>query len=148
MREWLDDNDDKPGHNSKPTKSNTTDNDSAKMKTSNGTIQGYNGVAMVDDKHQVIVGAEVFGESTEYNLLEPMIKVTRENFSALEKEEDVFQDAKLTVDSGFPVLRGVKRAAFTGQKRHCRPCKLRAQCLRFPDRTEVRQVTLCPWGGI
>ncbi|MGL1930696.1 MAG: transposase [Desulfotalea sp.] len=43
--------------------------------------------------------------------------------------------------SGWPVLRGVKRAAFTGQKQHCRPCQLRAQCLHYPDKTEVRQVT-------
>ena len=43
--------------------------------------------------------------------------------------------------SGFPVLRGVKRAAFTGQKQYCKPCTLRAQCLRYPDKTEVRQVT-------
>jgi len=31
------------------------------MKTSKGMVQGYNGVAIVDDKHQVIVGAEAFG---------------------------------------------------------------------------------------
>ena len=31
-------------------KSNITDNESAKMTTSKGTIQGYNGVATVDKK--------------------------------------------------------------------------------------------------
>ena len=34
LKEWLDDNDDKPGKTGKPRKSNVTDNDSAKMKTS------------------------------------------------------------------------------------------------------------------
>lgn len=29
---------------------------------------------------------------------------------------------------------------FTGAKRVCGPCPLRAQCLRHPDRTPVRQV--------
>jgi hypothetical protein len=41
--------------------SNVTDNESAKMKTSHGTVQGYNGQALVDGKHQVVVHAEAFG---------------------------------------------------------------------------------------
>ncbi len=83
IKEWLDDNDDKTGHKGTPTKSNITDNQSAKIKTSNGVIQGYNGVTMVDGKHQITVGAEAFGEATEYNLLEPIINVTKENFEAI-----------------------------------------------------------------
>ena len=43
------------GKRSKEVKSNITDNESAKMTTSKGTIQGYNGVATVDRKHQVII---------------------------------------------------------------------------------------------
>jgi hypothetical protein len=45
----------------KEVKSKITDNESAKMTTSKGTIQGYNGVATVDKKHQVIVDAQAFG---------------------------------------------------------------------------------------
>ncbi len=46
--------------NRKPSirKSNRTDNDSAKMATSKGVIQGYTGVAAVDAKHQIIVSAQ------------------------------------------------------------------------------------------
>ena len=43
--------------------------------------------------------------------------------------------------SGIPVVKGVKRAAFTGQKKNWRLCKLRSQCLRYSNRTEIRQVT-------
>ncbi|MGB1952354.1 MAG: hypothetical protein ACPHQ9_16430, partial [Marinobacter sp.] len=42
----------------KEVKSNITDNESAKMTTSKGTIQGYNGVATVDKKHQIIIDAQ------------------------------------------------------------------------------------------
>lgn len=38
-------------------KSNRTDNDSAKLATGKGVIQGYTGVAAVDRTHQVIVEA-------------------------------------------------------------------------------------------
>ena len=74
IREWLKENDDKPGKQGQPLKNNLTDNESAKMKTSRGVIQGYNGVAVVDDKHQVIVHAEAFGASQEHDLLEPMVR--------------------------------------------------------------------------
>ena len=101
IKEWLKDNDDKPGKTGKPVKSNITDNESAKMKTSHGVIQGYNGVAVVDDKRQVIVHAEAFGAAQEHNLLKPMIEGTRENFEEIGSEEDVFEKAKLVADSGY-----------------------------------------------
>ncbi len=40
IKAWLRENEDKPGKSGKPVKSNLTDNDSAKMKTSHGVIQG------------------------------------------------------------------------------------------------------------
>lgn len=61
IKQWLEENDDKLGKTGHAIKSNITDNESAKTKTSHGVIQGYNGVAVVDDKHQVIVHAEAFG---------------------------------------------------------------------------------------
>jgi len=53
IRDWLDQNEDKPGSRGGIRKSNITDKESAKMKSSHGVIQGYDGVAVVDGKHQV-----------------------------------------------------------------------------------------------
>ena len=100
IRRWLDDNDDKPGKGGKPRKSNITDNESAKMKTSKGVIQGYDGVACVDAKHQVIVHGEAFGGAREHDLLQPMIEQARANFQSI-GHDNVFKTAKLTADSGF-----------------------------------------------
>ena len=100
IKDWLNDHDDKPGKGGKPIKSNITDNDSAKMKTSHGVIQGYDGVATVDARHQVVVHAEAFGQAQEHDLLLPMVEATRENFTAL-SQQDVFIKAALTADSGF-----------------------------------------------
>ena len=74
IRGWLSENDDKIGKSGKPIKSNITDNESAKMKTSKGVIQGYDGVTAVDGKHQVIVHAEAFGQAQEHDLLKPMVE--------------------------------------------------------------------------
>ena len=56
MRQWLAANpEDRKGSKGAIRKSNRTDNESAKMATSKGVIQGYTGVAAVDAKHQIIV---------------------------------------------------------------------------------------------
>jgi hypothetical protein len=44
IRKWLAVNEDKIGKSGRPIKSNITDNESDRMKTSRGIIQGYNGV--------------------------------------------------------------------------------------------------------
>jgi hypothetical protein len=44
------------------------------MTTSKGTIQGFNGVATVDKKHQIIVDAQTFEEGQEQHTLVPVLK--------------------------------------------------------------------------
>ena len=113
IREWLKDNDDKPGKTGKPRKSNITDNESAKMKTSHGVIQGYDGVTAVDGKHQIIVHAEAFGEAQEHDLLKPMIEGVCENFQAI-GDDNIFETTKLSADSGFHTEDNMKML-FTGE---------------------------------
>jgi transposase len=221
LEAWLDDHDDKPGKTGKPRKSNVTDNDSAKMKTSHGVIQGYDGVAAVDDKHQVIVHGEAYGEAQEHELLQPMLAGTEEHFAAID-DKTVLRRVKVTADSGFHTERNVQYLAthaidgyvadnrmrsrdprfadvdkykarhreeqrqwhgqaerfrnqdfrydpveqtcvcpagkalylsgrnvtingyvavkFKAPKSACRPCPLRSRCLKYPERTQVRQV--------
>jgi len=222
IKKWLDDHDDRTGISGKPVKSNITDNESAKMKTSKGVIQGYVGVTAVDGKNQVIVSAEAFGQGQEHDLLAPMIDKTRDNFAGIGQETDVFKETQLTADSGyhseknmkmifteeidayiadnqfrkrdprfadydrykerhrkelgqrssseklfspkdfiFPedfshcicpagkrlyrsgfnvTVKNFKAIKFKGPKSACLPCRLRSQCLRHPERTEIRQV--------
>jgi hypothetical protein len=66
IEKWLSENEKKYGTNGKEITSNITDNESAKMITSHGYIQGYNAQALVDDKHQVVVHAEAFGTVSDH----------------------------------------------------------------------------------
>jgi len=71
---WLTGNPtDRPGARGAIRKSNLTDNESAKMATDKGVLQGYCGVAVVDEKHQVIVEASAHGTGNEQALLLPVI---------------------------------------------------------------------------
>ena len=97
---WMRKNDDKRGAAGQAKKSTITDNESAKMPSSHGVVQGYNGAAAVDEKHQVIVHAEAFSDGTDNALLRPMVDGVRGNFEAI-GEPDIFTQAKLTADSGF-----------------------------------------------
>lgn len=207
-------------------KSNVTDNDSAKMATSKGVIQGYAAQAGVDARHQVIVAADVTGSGSEQAMLLPMIGQAR----ALAGEDTVMtadagyhshQNMRALQEAGIPALvaDGQMRkrdARFAGQQRHrdkpdplynksqpsqkvirlfraadfivdaqnnccicpagqklyssgsrcringrmahkykgtqggCGHCQLRAQCLRHPERTPIRQVAIFqsgPAGG-
>ncbi len=108
LKSWLRENEDKIGKSGKPRKSNLTDNESAKMKSSHGVIQGYDGVAAVDQKHQVIVHAEAFGQPQEHDLLKPMVEGTRENFQAIGAQGDIFEKTQLTADAGFHTEQNMK----------------------------------------
>jgi transposase len=56
--------------------SNRTDNDSAKMATGKGVIQGYTGVAAVDGEAQLIVEAQAHGTGSEQELLLPVVQAS------------------------------------------------------------------------
>jgi len=98
IKAFLKANEKRKGKNGTEVKSNITDNDSAKMKTSHGVIQGYNGVASVDNKHQIIVAAEAYGQGQEHGLLEPMIEQSHKNLRYTKKEE---KGTRITADSGY-----------------------------------------------
>jgi hypothetical protein len=67
---------DRRGAKGSVRKSNRTDIDSAKMATAKGVIQGYTGVAAVDDRHQIIVEAQAHGTGSEQELLLPVVAAT------------------------------------------------------------------------
>jgi len=83
-------------------KSNITDNESAKMATSKGVIQGFNGVAAVDKKHQVIIDAQAFGEGQEHHTLEPVIQAIKDRYQYLHISDNIYaEDTIITADTGF-----------------------------------------------
>jgi transposase len=82
VREFLQGHEDRVGASGRIKQSNITDNESAKMRTSKGVVQGYTAVALVDGKHQIVVNAEADGEGQEHGLPIPMIEGARRHFSA------------------------------------------------------------------
>ena len=93
LRTWLAKNpEDRKGAKGSIRKSNRTDNESAKMATNKGVIQGYTGVAAVDSRHQVIVEAQAHGTGSEHELLLPVIEATAGNRTS---------QTLITADAGY-----------------------------------------------
>ena len=217
LRAWLATHPtDRHGPTGGVRKSNRTDNESAKMATDKGVVQGYTGVAAVDAKHQIIVDAQAHGTGSEQELLLPVVAAlaslrtsdtvltadagyhSEANLAALaaravtaliadpdmRKRDERFADREhhttapnplhdksgaakkalpLFVPSDFTydadartcvcpagkslyrkgannVTNGLIGEHYRGAKRDCAPCALRAQCLRTPETTVVRNV--------
>lgn len=98
LRAWLSSHDDVVSKRGYVKTQNITDPDSAKMKTSHGVIQGYTGVAAVDDRHQVIVYAEAFGEGQEQSTLAPVLDGLSDH---LEQLDETLTGKRITADAGY-----------------------------------------------
>ncbi len=162
---WLRKNDAKISTTTgRELQSNVTDNESAKMKTSHGTIQGYNGQALVDGKHQVVVHAEAFGNGQDNQHLAPMVDGAKENIKKIGQSEDYFENKILTADSNYhnqdtlkkclkekldayiPDLRFRTRDARFSTRPRSKPKKRRKYVLEDFRYDEVKDQYICPNG--
>jgi transposase len=101
LERWLQENQAKYGTTKKEISSNVTDNDSAKMRTSHGIVQGYNSQALVDAKHQVILHAEAFGRGQDHAHGPPMLDGALENLKSLGHREEYFAGKIFTADTNY-----------------------------------------------
>jgi len=79
IERFLQENEERVGKRGRENQSNITDNESAKIQSAKGVIQGYNGLAVADAKNQIVVSAEAFGSGQEGQFLPAMVEKTRLN---------------------------------------------------------------------
>ena len=90
------------GKSKREVKSNITDNESAKMITSKGTIQGYNGIASVDKQHQIIIDAQAYGAGQEHHVLQPVLEQIKARYQKLGLSNNLYKEGIIvTADTGF-----------------------------------------------
>jgi len=109
IEKWFKQNNAKISSNGKELKSNLTDNESAMMLTSHGTIQGYNGQALVDGKHQIIVHGEAFGSGQDAKHLEPMVDGAKDNLQKIGHCADYFKGKIFTADTNYHNQSNLKK---------------------------------------
>jgi transposase len=104
-------NEPKRGKQGQELQSNVTDNESAKMFTAHGVLQGYNSQALVDATHQVIVHAEAFGNGQDYGHVPPMLEGAKAHVQALGLPEDYFAGTIFSADSNYHSEENLKACA-------------------------------------
>ena len=107
LNAFLEDREPKLGSDGKEIQSNAVDNESVKMPTSHGVLQGYNAQALVDSKHQVILAAEAFASQDSENL-KPVLDGAKENVVAIGKDKTYFEGKEMTADSNYHSLDSLK----------------------------------------
>jgi len=95
IENFLENMDEKEGRNEKEIQSNVTDNESAMIHSSKGFIQGYIGIAVTDQKSQVITGAQAFGSANETEHMPEMLDKNAENLK--EAGVKIEEGKKITV---------------------------------------------------
>jgi len=103
LRQWLAEHPaDRKGSKGTLRKSNRTDNESAKMATSKGIIQGYTGVAAVDSQNQIIIDAQAHGTGSEQELLVPVVQAIQPMLT---------RESLITADAGYHSEANLKQLA-------------------------------------
>ena len=131
----------KEGRQGKEIKSNVTDNESAKMATSHGVIQGYNAQAFVDDKHQIIMAAEVFGDGSDAGLLSTMLAGVKRNMQILGHGEDYLKGKKMLADTGYHSEENLKSCDEEQLEGYIPDAQFRKRDSRFASRKSSNKPT-------
>lgn len=129
IREFLQSNAKRQSGKGPERKSNLTDNQSAKMATSKGVIQGYTGAATVDAAHQIIVAAQAHGSGSEQSLLVPMIEQARPFATG---------ETLITADAGYHSEANLKALSEQGIRALIADGLMRRRDERFKDQGKYK----------
>jgi len=137
LNEFLEEREPKRGSDGKEIQSNAVDNESVKMPSSHGVIQGYNAQALVDSKHQVILAAEAFA-SQDHENLQPMLEGAKKNVAAIGKDESYFRGKQLTADSNYHSLESLTFCNSEGLDAYIPDIQFRKRDARFAGRERFK----------
>jgi transposase len=135
---FLETNEPKQGKSKKEIQSNITDNESAKMPTSHGVIQGYNAQAIVDDKHQIIVHPEAMGNGQDTDNLVPMIEGAKQNLQAVGKGDEPLKDKILTADANYHTNKNIETCEQENIDAYIPDVKFRKRDERFKNQDRFK----------
>jgi Transposase DDE domain len=99
------------------------------MATGKGVIQGYTGVAGVDEKHQIIVNAQAHGVGQEQELLIPMVQAVQSIRA---------QATVITADAGYQSEANLQQLAEHGTDAYLPDNRYRKRAPRYAGQDKYR----------
>jgi transposase len=138
IEKFLAENQPKRGRQGKEIQSNVTDNESAKLVSSHGVLQGYNANVVVDEKHQVVIHAEVFGKGEDSSNMEPMLKGAKRKLEVL-GWEDPLKDKEVSADTGYYSVENFEACREQGVDAYIPDPQFRKRDIRFAEAARHRR---------
>lgn len=132
IEKFLCENEPKIGLQGKEIQSNVTDNESAKLTTSHGVLQGYNANAMVDEQNQVIVHAEAFGKGEDSTHMDPMLQGSKEKLEAIGRK-DSLKDTQISADTSYYSVKNLEACKEEEVDAYIPDPQFRKRDVRFAD---------------
>jgi transposase len=137
---FLRENNPRLGTSGKEVQSNTTDNESAKMVTSHGVVQGFNANAMVDEKNQVITHAEAFGENEDSVHIKPMLEGAKKQLEEIGRKEPL-KGKIITADASYYSTKSLRFCEEYGVDAYIPDSKFRKRDPRLQDAGKYKRAT-------
>lgn len=114
LKSFMDDNEPRVGASGKESQSNITDNESVKMLTSHGVIQGYNAQALVDDKQQIITHADIADSGQDGSVIKEFMAGAADTAEAAELGKGYYRGKTLLADANYHSERNLHAAEEAG----------------------------------
>jgi len=132
IEKFLSENEPKIGTRGKEIQSNVTDNESAKLTSSHGVLQGYNANAIVDEKHQIVLHAAAFGKGEDGTLMEPMLEGAKEKLKAIGWKAPL-KDREISADTGYYSVKNLETCKEHEVDAYVPDPRFRKRDIRFSD---------------
>lgn len=130
----------KPGRAGNEVQSNVTDNESAKLATAHGVVQGYNANAVVDAKHQIVVYADAFGHGDDAASVAPLLTGTAANLAAVGRTPPL-RGRIVSADTGYYSVANLQACEEFGVDAYIPDRKFRQRDGRFAAAARHRRPT-------
>ena len=138
IEEFLSENKPRMGSGGKEIQSNVTDNESAKLTTSHGVLQGYNANAIVDEKYQVILHASAYGEATDSNHMKTMLEGAKKNLEDIGWEEPL-KGRQISADTSYYSVHNLEVCKEMGVDAYVPDPHFRKRDIRFAEAKRHRR---------
>jgi transposase len=138
IEKFLSETEPKIGSSGKEIQSNVTDNESAKLTSSHGVLQGYNANAIVDEKHQIVVHASAFGKGEDGTHMGPMLEGAKEKLEAIGWKEPL-KDRQISADTGYYSVKNLEACKDLEVDAYVPDPQFRKRDIRFADASRYRR---------
>jgi len=138
IEKFLAENEPKIGSRGKEIQSNVTDNESAKIATSHGVLQGYNANAIVDEKHQIVLHGEAFGKGEDGSSMESMLDGAKDKLETI-GWEDPLKDKQVSADTGYYSVKNLEACKNQEVDAYVPDPQFRKRDVRFADAGRYRR---------